>query len=266
MTGIVLNPGTGGSTVRTVSKAGGDTQVVTLDLGGAGAESLIAGALPVTQSGTWNIGSITTMPTTPVTGTFFQATQPVSAASLPLPAGASTETTLAALNTKVTAVNTGAVTISAALPTGTNTIGAVTGPAAAPLALNASITGHLQVFKDVTASSVLSVANTAATITLAAVAAQFHYITRIRIVNVNPTITAIAAAASTLSYTTTNLPGTLAWSAGTLLAAGAEKVVVDEVLAQPLKSSVVNTATTIVAPAIGAGGLVRITVYYYTAA
>ena len=45
----------------------------------------------------------------PVTGTFFQATQPVSAVSLPLPTGASTETTLAALNAKVTAVNTGAV-------------------------------------------------------------------------------------------------------------------------------------------------------------
>ena len=53
-------------------------------------------------------------------------TVPVSATALPLPIGASTETTLAALNTKVTAVNTGAVTISAALPTGTNTIGAVT--------------------------------------------------------------------------------------------------------------------------------------------
>lgn len=62
----------------------------------------------------------------PVTGTFFQATQPVSAVALPLPTGASTETTLAALNTKVTAVNTGAVTISAALPAGTNTIGAIT--------------------------------------------------------------------------------------------------------------------------------------------
>ena len=35
----------------------------------------------VAQSGTWNIGSITTMPTTPVTGTFFQATQPVSIAA-----------------------------------------------------------------------------------------------------------------------------------------------------------------------------------------
>ncbi len=37
----------------------------------------------------------------PVSGTFFQATQPVSAASLPLPTGAATETTLSALNTKV---------------------------------------------------------------------------------------------------------------------------------------------------------------------
>ena len=55
-------------------------------------------------------------------------TTAISAVSLPLPAGAATETTLAALNTKVTAVNTGAVTISAALPTGANTIGTTTGP------------------------------------------------------------------------------------------------------------------------------------------
>lgn len=40
-----------------------------------------------------------------------------------LPSGASTETTLAALNTKVTACNTGAVVISSALPAGTNAIG-----------------------------------------------------------------------------------------------------------------------------------------------
>lgn len=37
--------------------------------------------------------------TQPVSGTFWQATQPVSAASLPLPSGASTETTLASMNT-----------------------------------------------------------------------------------------------------------------------------------------------------------------------
>lgn len=49
----------------------------------------------------------------------------VSAAALPLPAGAATEATLSALNAKVTAVNTGAVTISAALPAGNNNIGDV---------------------------------------------------------------------------------------------------------------------------------------------
>lgn len=44
--------------------------------------------------------SLATAPTTPVTGTFFQATQPVSAASLPLPTGAATEATLARINTQ----------------------------------------------------------------------------------------------------------------------------------------------------------------------
>lgn len=39
-----------------------------------------------------------------VTGTFWQATQPISAAALPLPTGAATETTLAALNTKTPAL------------------------------------------------------------------------------------------------------------------------------------------------------------------
>lgn len=47
-------------------------------------------ALPITDNG----GSLTVDGTVAVTGTFWQATQPVSAASLPLPTGASTETTL----------------------------------------------------------------------------------------------------------------------------------------------------------------------------
>lgn len=50
--------------------------------------------------------------TQPVTGTFYQATQPVSAASLPLPTGAATEATLATLDGKVTACNTGAVVLT----------------------------------------------------------------------------------------------------------------------------------------------------------
>lgn len=59
----------------------------------------------------------------PLTDTQLRATAvPVSAASLPLPTGAATESTLSTLNAKVTAVNTGAVVISSsALPTGAAT-------------------------------------------------------------------------------------------------------------------------------------------------
>lgn len=73
--------------------------------------SLVSGRIPVDPSG---------------------VTSPISAVSLPLPSGAATasaQTTgnasLASIDGKITAVNTGAVTISAALPAGTNTIGAV---------------------------------------------------------------------------------------------------------------------------------------------
>lgn len=62
-------------------------------------------AIPVTQSGTWNINN--------VSGT------------ISLPTGAATEATLSSLNGKVTACNTGAVTISASLPAGGNKIGDV---------------------------------------------------------------------------------------------------------------------------------------------
>lgn len=69
----------------------------------------------------------------PVTGTFYQATQPVSAASLPLPTGAATatlqgtgNTSLSSIDGKIAACNTGAVTIASALPAGTNAIGGVT--------------------------------------------------------------------------------------------------------------------------------------------
>jgi hypothetical protein len=64
----------------------------------------------------------------PVTGAFYQGTQPISATTLPLPAGAATESTLSLLNGKVTAVDTGNVTIASALPIGTNSIGTVQAP------------------------------------------------------------------------------------------------------------------------------------------
>lgn len=92
----------------------------------------------VTQSGSWTIsGSVA------VTGTFWQATQPVSAAALPLPSGASTSaaqttgnTALSSIDGKITACNTGAVVLSAgtenigdvdvlSIAAGTNRLGAV---------------------------------------------------------------------------------------------------------------------------------------------
>jgi len=68
-----------------------------------GGSITVDGTVAATQSGTWNI--------TNVSGT------------VSLPTGAATESTLSSLNGKVTACNTGAVTISAALPAGTNNIG-----------------------------------------------------------------------------------------------------------------------------------------------
>lgn len=57
-----------------------------------------------------------------LSSTTITGTVAVSAAALPLPSGASTETTLSALNAKVTAVDTGAVVVaSSALPTGAAT-------------------------------------------------------------------------------------------------------------------------------------------------
>lgn len=97
--------GTDGTNARTLSTNtsghlniadGGNS--ITVDNGGTFATQ-------ATQSGTWNINN--------VSGT------------ISLPTGAATESTLSTLNGKVTACNTGAVTVSAALPAGTNAIGKV---------------------------------------------------------------------------------------------------------------------------------------------
>lgn len=97
---------------------------------------------PLTVGGTVNVGNFPV--TQPVSGTFWQATQPVSAAALPLPSGASTEATLAAILAKLivspateakqdalialfpatlTALSNFKVAIQEALPAGTNAIG-----------------------------------------------------------------------------------------------------------------------------------------------
>jgi len=90
---------------------------------GGGVINALPVVLKAVVSGGGNLGDATTPvrvdPTgataQPVTGTFWQATQPVSAASLPLPSGAATETTLAGVKTgtdKIPAVGQAAMAAS----------------------------------------------------------------------------------------------------------------------------------------------------------
>lgn len=105
-TAKTLDAMSGGDSVAVDRIAGRDYQILKIVVGGEGTATEISATTGL-----------------PVDGSNF--TQPISAASLPLPTGAASETTLSALNGKVTACNTGAVTISAALPAGTNNIGTV---------------------------------------------------------------------------------------------------------------------------------------------
>jgi hypothetical protein len=79
-------------TNATIEQTTGDTHN-DLNIGVAGKDaSGKVQPIPITANGVKVDGSAVTQP---VSGTFWQATQPVSAASLPLPTGAATETTLA---------------------------------------------------------------------------------------------------------------------------------------------------------------------------
>lgn len=75
---ITLNPGTGGPEVRTIDRAGIETQVMALDIGGAGAESLVTAANPL----------------------------PVELAALPLPPNAATASAQATGNTTLASILT----------------------------------------------------------------------------------------------------------------------------------------------------------------
>lgn len=106
-----LNTGSGGDVLRDKDRAGVKTPIVALDLNPAGSETLMAGAMPVTgtfwqatqpvsiaaavavtQSGSWTVTA------NAGTGTFA-----ISAASLPLPTGAATAAKQPALGTAGTA-------------------------------------------------------------------------------------------------------------------------------------------------------------------
>jgi len=170
-------------------------------------------------------------------------TQPISAASLPLPSGAATDTTFTArINTQ------GQKTMAASTPV--------------------VIASDQSPFQIAQIPATLVVTGTAATgvgvtVTLPAVVSQFHYITFLEIKKYFTA--ANAASATPLVVTTTNLPGSLAFSFGQPLGTigSTDRDITNPNC--PIKSSVVNTATTIVCPAT-TGIIWRVNVFYYTAA
>jgi len=109
----------------------------------------------------------------------------------------------------------------------------------------------------------VSAANAAVTATLPAPgAATFQYITNIQVTR---TCTTAIVGSAVLTVTTTNLPGTPAFTMGNACPVGTtNRDVVLDFGARPIRSSVANTATTVVCPAIGATGICRINVVYYT--
>ena len=120
---LILDRTTTVSGTVNVADGGGsltvDGSVTVVDGGGS---LTVDGTVAATQSGTWNVGTVTTV-TNPVSvtdnGGSLTVDGTVAVSSSTLPTGASTEATLSSLNAKVTAVNTGAVVISSsALPSG----------------------------------------------------------------------------------------------------------------------------------------------------
>jgi hypothetical protein len=211
----------------------------------------------------------------PVSGTFFQATQPVSIAGTVAVSGPLTDTQLRASAVPVSGTFfqatqpvsiAGTVAVSntqlpAALGQGTmaQSMKVVLASDQSTLPANAEMRGSTL---HVTGTAAV---NTGVTVTLpAAGAGLFHYITSIQIVKLY-SVVGVAAGAGVI-ITSTNLPGNPAWTTEQLASpAGTAPVVLNYQPTTPLKSSVANTATTIVCP-VQLQTIWRVNVTYFTGA
>lgn len=101
----------------------------------------------------------------------------------------------------------------------------------------------------------------AVTLTLPAVAGQFHYITSMDIL-IYATAARVGAAAPVV-VTTTNINGTPAFTFETAQAIGTNTIIQGVAPSTTLKSAAIGTATTIVCP-IATSGIWRINVSYFT--
>ena len=247
-----LNPGVGGDSIASDDIGGVKFQRVKVAFGVDGVAADVSAIDPL-----------------PVAGIFFPATQPVSAASLPLPAGAATETTLAALNAKVTAVNTGAVVLAAgaavvgSLAANQSVNNAQTAGVATAAGAGVSTAGtqRMVLATDVIQPAVSEIraatlhvsptalVNVGATCTLPPPAAGlFHYITSVQLVKLYAVL-GVASGAGVI-ITSTNLPGNPAWTTEQAAGlAGTAPTVINYAPTTPLKVSLAATATTFVAPA-----------------
>jgi hypothetical protein len=202
-----------------------------------------------------------------VDGTFWQATQPVSG----------TVTANAGTGPFPVSDNAGSLTVDA--PVGTPVFvrlsdgaAALVGQKTMALSLPVAVASDQSVFPAVAEHraatlhvTATAAVNTAVTLTLpAAGAGLFHYITSIQLVKLYAVVG--TAAATGVIVTSTNLPGNPSWTteqaAGGL---GTAPVVISYQPTTPLKSSVANTATTLVAP-LQAQTIWRWNVSYFTAA
>lgn len=209
--------------------------------------------------------TIATLPAVAVSN--FPVTQPVSVASLPA---------ISVSNFPASQTVAGTVGISnfpAVQPISATSLPPVSVsnfPATQPVSiasLPAVAVSNFPVIQNVTLPaltgvvSVTGAAAAAVTATLPAVAGQFHYIAFIEIVKMFTA--ANVASATPLVVTTTNLPGSLAFTFGQLTGVIGVIDRIVQSLDNPLKSLVANTNSTIVCPAT-AGIIWRVNVYYFT--
>jgi len=123
------------------------------------------------------------------------------------------------------------------------------------------VNGTINIAPSTLMVTAVGAAAAAVTLTLPAVAGQFHYITSIEITLYNSA--ARTGSATPVTVTSSNLPGNPAFSFQSVGAIGTKEQYL-EALDTPLRSATVNTNTTIVCPAT-TGIIWRLNVQYYTA-
>lgn len=133
-------------------------------------------------------------------------------------------------------------------------------PALAPSVSNIGTVSPVPASLAVTATAT---AGTGVTLTLPAVTGQFHYITALTLQRY--ATAALTGAAAPVVVTSTNLPGSLAWTFDTAGAIGTSMIQKENYGGNPLRSSSAGVATTVVAANL-TNAIWRFTATYFTSA